>query len=376
MCYPNRVTTMAWLRRSFFVLALVGGTSIVVGCGSSEARTEFGKPTSDDADAGNGGEVLPPEDAGTDATPNVDTDGRADSKCTPTSPTSKDQGTVCIRVGRATDGPPVNDETKKTLNIDGDGVLLVALMPDPWVKGSKPAAVRIYPSPSTPHLYVASDLPRTVALDVPAGKYLAFAMFYDQPGYARDALAGDWTPKIYGNDWVVPKLTVTGGAGLDAQIDLYPIRTADITVTLATGVHPIGSGSGPLIASLTAPDGVVIGDGRLGCADVVAGNPVVRLITTAPPSAVSGVEYSLEVGLYDFAAGPDDPILDPVPGKVPPGSLLNWKFPSSLAGHLLIDKGWVTAPTTVALDHVVPFATSPAPTDPSPSCTAYGAAPK
>jgi hypothetical protein len=368
---------MSRIRSSSFILAItvVGGIgSLTSACGSSDSGLEFGVPTNDDVgDAGSTGEVvLPPNDDGADG--GVTSETPPEAKCVAS---SADLGTVCIHVKRAAAGPPI-DDVSKALGIDGIGALVVMLMPDPWVKTSAPVVLKMFPSPSSgkDSFDVHADLPKTADLDVKPGKYFPFAVFYDQPGFAtRQIDVGDYVPKMSG-DWVIPTVEIVAGGAIDLELDLYPLRAMNVNVALAPSVHPVGSGTGPLAAAImsagtTTDAPKAIGVGSLPCADVVYGKPVVHVLTTAQPSGPGG--YDVRVGLFDFAAGPDDPTVDPSILPPPPGAIVN--YDGTRAPQLVLGDGWVTGPLDATLDHVVPFVDLP-PTDPTPNCTAYGAAPK
>jgi hypothetical protein len=237
----------------------------------------------------------------------------------------------------------------------------------------------MFPSPSSgkDSFDVSTDLPKTADLDVKPGTYLPFAVFYDQPGYGtRQIDTGDYVPKM-STDWVIPTVKIDAGAAIDVELDLFPLRSMDVSVSLGSGVHPIGSGTGPLVAGIVAPgtkpdgsDAKIIGIGTVNCADIQA-KPTVHVLTTASPSGPSG--YGVRVALFDYAAGPDDPAVDPSIMPPPPGTLVN--YDGARVPQLVLGDGWTTGSASATLDHVVPFIDAP-PIDPTPNCTAYGAAPK
>ena len=384
MCYPNVCPTMSWLRRSSFVLAITtvggigSGAAFLSACGSADAGLEFGVPTNDDAgDAGSTGEVIvPPGDEGADG--GVIPDAPTQAKCVAS---SADLGTVCVHVKKAVDGPAPDS----THGIDGSGALVVMLMPDPWVKTSTPVVVKMFPSPSSgkDSFDVMLDLPKTADIDVKPGKYLPFAVFYDQPGFTtRQIDAGDYVPKM-ATDWIIPRIDIAAGGAIDVEVDLYPLRSIDVTVSLGTSVHPLGSGTGPLVAGLVGPGSAssanIVGIAQVACADVQYGKPALHLLTTAPATSTLAATdpasegYGLRVGLFDFASGPDDVSVDPSIVPPAPGAIVN--YDATRAPKLKVQDGWVGAPVEAVLDHVVPFVDA-VPTDPTPSCTSYGAAPK
>ena len=363
MCYPHDRN----MRSTAIGACALFGSVALVGCSASESRSPFGQPT-DGGSRGEAGDevVLPDEDAGADVHPRTD-DGFVQPKCGGALKESSN-GAVCVRVLKGADGPHI-DSVSRALRIDGEGVLVVALMPDPWLRTSKPLAVRTFPSASSStHFVIATDLPKIAELEVPPGHYLAMASFYDQPVVgSRDYTAGDFLPKMEGG-WVGPKVEVSAGGAMSVEIQLFPVRQVDVTTAARSTLRPFGSGSGPLRVSLWNRDPfLLLGDGRLKCADVFATKPVVRVITTAEPGV-----YGARAALYDFAAGPDDPVIDD-DGAPPSGAIVDYDGTTAPASIAIAD-GWVSPSVDLTLDRVVPFA-STIPVDPTPSCMPYSAAP-
>lgn len=360
----------SWSIRGVLAVVVVGGA---VACGASESA-QFGSPTLEDAgvtaDAPLYDVPLPTEDTAPPPTTDAPVDAFAPDKCAPSA--SKGNGTVCITARRGSGVAPRIDDGAKAIGIDGVGALVIALMPDPWVKTSKPIVIRSFPSAtSTAKFTVDGDLPKVADFDVAPGSYFAIAYFLDgEPYGARDFQPGDYMPRM-SNGLVIPKVDVTAGGTFAAEIDLFPVRAVDIDVRLKSGVRPLGSASGPLRASLssTGPDPKMIGEGHLACADLRDGKTqALRLITTSDPDT-----YWLKVGLFDFAAGPDDPTLDAA-GPPASGSIVN--YGGGAYGSVGLSKGWITPTVSIELDRVIPFSGA-VPADPTPSCTsAYAPAGK
>lgn len=360
--------------RALAGLTLIGGVLGEVGCGSAEATLSFGGGPGDPVDGSADDVALPPADTGPLVSDAPDTETFVPGKCGSTAKAT--EGSVCVHVSRGAGGvsPHISDDSR-AMGIDGNGVLYVALLDTETmdVVATKPVAYRAFPSASSSTPFsIETDLlvPKTADIPVPPGTYYALAVFYDQePLGARPFAAGDYVPQL-SDTLNLPKAEVTVGKSIEVNLELFPVRAIDLSVVLKTGVHPIGSGSGPLRAHLvtTGAGPKVVGEGRMPCADVSTAKPApVRVITTSGPSS-----YWVKVALFDFAAGPDDPVLDVFDAPPPAGAIVN--YGGSAYASLKITDGWVSPPQTIELDRVVSF-TGVAPSDPTPSCLAYTAAP-
>ncbi len=343
------------------LLALVFAS---IACGSSDAfDTITGPPDGGVADTlAEDVPVLPIDGSDTQSDTYV-----PPSKCGEYTATGS--STICVKVTKGSSvAPPHVDADSRAIGIDGYGALYVALLADPYAKTAKPIVTRTFPSASSSTRFsIETDLPKVAELTVPPGSYYVVAFFYDQePAGSRDFAAGDYVPHIE-NGWDLPKVEVGSGAGRDVEVQLFPVRSVDVTVKLKSGVKPVGNAIGPLMARLsTTSKGDVVGSGFLPCADL--GKPTaLRLVTTASPDT-----FALKVALFDFAAGPDDPVVDALGTPPPAGSLVDYGGTSTPPTIKLAD-GWVTPPVTVTLDRVVPY--EPTPSDPTSACVAAGAAP-
>lgn len=350
---------------------LAGGLLGEVGCGSAEATLAFGGGTGPSGDAGTDDVDLTPTDSGLGVTDALDPDAYVPGKCG--SSAKAGEGSVCIHVNRGagSTSPHINDESR-AIGIDGIGALYVALLDTETLDVvAKPVAYRTFPSASSSTRFsIADDLPKTADISVPPGTYYALAVFYDQdPIGARDFAPGDYVPQL-SNKWNLPKAEVTAGRSVEVNLDLFPVRAVDVEVLLKPGVRPVGSGSGPLRAHLVTSGAApkIVGVGRLPCADLSAGKPAqVRIVTTSSTGS-----YWVKIALFDFAAGPDDPVLDVFDAPPPPGAIVN--YGGSAYASLKLTDGWVSPKQVVELDKVVAFS-GPLPADPTPSCVAYTSAP-
>jgi hypothetical protein len=358
--------------RAFARLILLGGTIGAMGCGSAEATLSFGAGPGGTPDGGTDDVELPPADTGVSITDASDPDAYVPGKCG--SSAKAGEGSVCIHVNRGAGSvsPYINEESR-AIGIDGVGALYVALLDTETLDvAMKPIAYRTFPSASSSTKFsINTDLPKTADIAVKPGTYYALAIFYDQePLGGRDFEPGDYVPHL-SNTYSLPKAEVVEGKSIEVSVDLFPVRAVDVGVSLKAGVHPIGSGAGPLRAHLVTSGAgpKIVGEGRLPCADVSSADKptTVRIVTTSSTGS-----YWVKVALFDFAAGPDDPVLDVFDAPPPPGAIVN--YGGSAYTALKLTEGWVSPTQFIELDRVVPF-TSAVPADPTPSCVAYTSAP-
>lgn len=341
---------MARVRRAFALLA----GALLVGCGSS-ASLEFANTPPSEVDSG---EPTPYPDTATsdpDA-PKADGlvgDGGLEPKCAP----GKDgKGNVCVRVLRGADGPSITPDSKDLWGLDGKGAVLIGLA------AVKPSAREVafvvqtwFPTESSgAGKLAASELPKVAELPVAPGTYWAFAMFRDQEPFMRPGVAiGDYIPRIA----ELPQVTITEGAGVNVDINLYPVRAVDVEVHVTA--TPAGSGSGPARFWLVNDGKKIVGEGGASCLDLSGGkSEVVRLFSTDTGA------FDVAGALFDFSPVGDDG--SGIVPSLPPGTL----YDDPAGNTVKIAAGDWLAPTrkVLNLDKLVSLGGTK-PTDPSPNCS-------
>lgn len=332
----------------------------LLGCGSASFDAFGGAPLPTNEDAAQSGDdvALPDAPIVIDSGTTGSDAGPAPIPCGPAS--EPGMSTVCVHVTKGADGPPISADEAKSLGIDSNGTLLVALAKVPPRKASDLIAVTTLPTVSSGAKFGIGDLPKVAELNVPPGKYYVVALFRDAPPFDRSELMiGDWTPGAV-NAKDLPTVDLSDPTeGVTIELPLYPVRGFDATLRLDASVKPLGSGMGPARAQMIAPTGRLAGQGTLACASVAAGTTAtVRVLTTAAPGP-----FTLQGALFDFATGPDDPSLDAA--TLPAGTLAT----TGTSATDTLEAGWLGAPRTLVLNRVVPFSGAIA-TDPTSAC--YG----
>lgn len=329
-----------------------------IGCGSAAFDTYGGTPTVTD-DSGSLDDVALP-----DAPLPVDTaQPPSDAGPSPDSclPRADGQANLCVRVSKGAAGPPITAD-EAGLGIDGIGSLFIALAPAPPRKLTDLVATTTLPSVSSGGKLAVDDLPRVAELGVKPGKYYVVVLFRDALPYDRtEPQIGDWAPAAL-EPKELPYVDLSDPTkGVVLDVPLFPVRGFDVNVKLSGSVKPLGSGTGPVRVRMSASDGKRLGQGTLTCGGVVNGaTSLVRVVTHS-----TSATFTLEGALFDFASGPDDPMLDASP--LAGGTLVTG---APTAGEAL-DAGWLGPTRTIDLQRVIPFAGA-VPSDPTSAC--YGVA--
>jgi hypothetical protein len=328
-----------------------------LGCGSASFDTYGGTPTSEDTGVVDD-VALPDSPLSPDTALTVSDTGPDPQAC---APRADGLANLCVRVNKGVAGPAIG-AAEASLGIDGTGTLLVALAKEPPRRASDLVATATLPSVSSGAKLAINDLPMIAELGATPGKYYVIVLFRDALPYDRtDAQVGDWAPAALEPkdlpyvDLSDPKTPVT------IDVPLFPVRGFDVTVRLASTVKPLGSGTGPVRVRMSASDGRKLGEGTLACGSVSNGaTATVRVLTAATPTS-----FTLEGALFDFATGPDDPMLDATP--LASGTLVTGG--PSAADTLA--SSWLGPTHAIDLARVIPFV-GPVPADPTSAC--YGVA--
>lgn len=348
----HRLTAMV---RVSSILALLAAAGVLIGCGSS-ASLEFANLPPSIADAS---EDPYPDSALTSPESGVSEDAAPSDagEAPPCAPGKDGKANVCVRVLRGSEAPSVSDVSKSAFGIDGNGAVLVGLASvKPGRELSFVASTWLPTESSGAGKFAASELPKIAELSVAPGTYWAFAVFRDQEPYLRQGVAiGDFVPRLV----ELPQVTVVADMGANVDVKVHPVRAIDLELRLATA--PAGSGAGPIGAWLL-DEKIIVGEGRMLCADLSGGKTsVVRVFTT-----YTG-ELSAAAALFDYGAPTDDGSASLAP--FPPGTTHS----DALAVKIL-DGEWLGAKKRIDLDNVVALG-APKPSDPSPSCATYAYAP-
>ncbi len=328
----------------------------MVGCGAADSASfgDDGATTLTDTGGIRPGTDSEPQDTGvSDTATDVGITDAGPPKCPPP---PKGKANVCIRVLRGDDGPSLTADAKKTLGIDGNGILAVGLAAVKPEYDATFVAKTIYPSSSSGVSKIAAaDLPKVVeALSVEPGVYWPFGAFRDLEPWDRASPAvGDFQPRP--SD--LSSITVSSGDSLHVDLVIYPLRGIDVRPRLLT--TPLGSGAGPARAWFVHPlKGVMMGQGVATCIDLSIDKvDPIRIYTTYTGT------FDAVFEVFDFGLGAD-----------PAGLLAAGGIHGRSSKIDILSSDWLVTERKIDLTEVVPF-TGPKPVDASPNCAAFATAP-